>query len=275
MAAQEFRILQCNEEWEQVDPFCVIHEDDNMNDHDLKFNCTHIYFRQGDSIFWSTAEKRDFELDSVDLSTIERTVIPIEEIYPEYDQRFTLAPSPLPEGVYVKHPRMVHYSPESQGALADRFLNEVSTYEALKDKPHPNIAPYYGCVVEDGRITGIALKHYSSDLIERLEKGGITKEQGSAYAAGVEDAARHLHFHGYAHRDIRKSNVMLDGETPILIDLENAASQECMGCRGVRLGADPDAGEVVHDHSLSDTLKDRRDLVNIRVAIIVAQISEG
>lgn len=105
------------------------------------------------------------------------TPIPREEIYPEYKGDLTLAPNPLPEGVYIKQPRLAYYAPEGNGALASHLSNEAHVYEALRLDPHPNIGQYYGCIVENGRITGIALKHYDSDLEDTLEKGPVSKEQ--------------------------------------------------------------------------------------------------
>ena len=45
----------------------------------------------------------------MDLSTLERTRIPLDEVYPPYEEKYTVAPDPLPEGVHIQRPDFTHY----------------------------------------------------------------------------------------------------------------------------------------------------------------------
>lgn len=275
MADQEYKIIQWNDVWEHKDGWCDMLENDDIN-FDLEFKCTHVYFKKWTALFKATTDQRESELATLHLTTIERTAIPREEIYPVYQEHFTMAPEPLPENVYIKHTRMAYYHANENGTLARRLLNEVQMYEALKDAPHPNIAQYHGCVVEDGRITGIVLKHYATGLADRIWKGPpISKEQGCAYASGVDAAARHLQKLGYALGNIHMGNVMLDGETPVLIGFERASFEGCTGCRAVSAGTEEGSRKVEHDHSLGGILRDLDRIRDVRVGIIVAQFDRN
>lgn len=263
MSSQDFKVIQ----W-----FQEVLENGSINELDLEFDRTRIFFKQGDGVFTATTDKRgDDELATLDVSTLERTPIPREDIYPVCKEDFTLAPNPLPDGIYIKHPRLAHYVPEKGDAVATRFLNEVYLYEALKNAPHPNIAQYHGCIVEDGRITGIVLKHYPANLEDRLEAGPITNEEGWAISSAVDSAASHLHQLNYAHRDICKDNIMMDGETPILIDFEKATFEGCLACRGVMIEVEGGFQED-HNHSMAGILKDYQDIMDLKVALITAEV---
>lgn len=47
---------------------------------------------------------------------------------------------------------------------------------------------------------------------------------------GIENGVRHLHKLGFIHNDLNPSNIMMDGDTPVIIDL-NSCEQE-----GAKLG---------------------------------------
>lgn len=44
--------------------------------------------------------------------------------------------------------------------------------EVLRLHPHPNAARYHGCVVEDGKITGLCFDRYSMTLSKEDRRDG-------------------------------------------------------------------------------------------------------
>jgi hypothetical protein len=70
--------------------------------------------------------------------------------------------------VFIKQPRLVGYD-ETPG-IAAKVRQEISVLEALHQIPHPNIAQYHGCLVDErGLVTGICLKKYPCTLAALLE----------------------------------------------------------------------------------------------------------
>lgn len=101
---------------------------------------------------------------------------------------------------HVKRPRLISYdwiskSPQPS-AITESILAEVKVCELLKQRPHPNIAIYYGCQVSGDRITGLCSAKYSHTLMKEVNPGELMKgkarstrkiiEDYSAVLAGVE-----------------------------------------------------------------------------------------
>lgn len=87
--------------------------------------------------------------------------------------------------------------------------------------PHPNVAQYHGCLVENGRITGLCFTKYTSDLTKMLARKDITEAERLTLLVGVENGVRHLHRLGLAHNDINPSNIMMEGNKPVIIDFDS------------------------------------------------------
>jgi serine/threonine protein kinase len=127
----------------------------------------------------------------------------------------------LPREIYVKRSRLLSWDPEDCGSIAALVLQEAEVCEILKKHPHPNIAQYHGCLVENGRITGLCFTNYKSDLertLAKKKKKDITEKEKLAYSKGIGDGIRHLH----QHNDINLSNMMIDGEKPVVIDFDSS-----------------------------------------------------
>ena len=223
MATEEIKLLQWNEEWLQKDNNEPDEEEWDPEDHDLEFKCTQVFFQQGTSLFTATTNERESALATMDLSTLERTRIPLSEVYPPNEEKYTVAPDPLPEGVYIQRPDFTHYrSTGDQSWLADRLLKNVRVYEIVKADPHPNFAQYHGVIVEDGYVTGIALKEHDMVLGDRVDQGLVSMKDGFDYYTGIEGAIRHLHKHGLTHGDVHTYNVMIDGPTAVLVNFDDS-----------------------------------------------------
>ena len=74
-----------------------------------------------------------------------------------------------PGPVFIKQPRLVGY--DETAGIAEKVRQEISVLEALHRIPHPNIAQYHGCLVDEkrGLVTGICMKKYPCTLAALLE----------------------------------------------------------------------------------------------------------
>ncbi|CAG8288514.1 unnamed protein product [Penicillium salamii] len=135
-------------------------------------------------------------------------LIPHDAIFPiwplpETDLR--KAPDLLTPNVYIKRPRLEMYS---------QVLEELSQH------PHPNLIRYHGCRVVNGHFTGVVLERHPHDLEAYVERGHKTIDTTS-FMAALESAIQHLHGLGWAHNDLKPSNILVsEAGFPILIDLE-------------------------------------------------------
>ncbi|KAG5990450.1 hypothetical protein E4U52_004560 [Claviceps spartinae] len=98
-------------------------------------------------------------------------------------------------------------------------LHEIEALELLRKHPHPNIVEYRGCVVTDGRVSGLCLAKCKMTLFERIKVG--TPFDKDIFLDGIERGIRHLHSLDIVHNDINPSNIMLDElDRPVIIDFD-------------------------------------------------------
>ena len=98
-------------------------------------------------------------------------------------------------------------------------LHEAEIYEILKNNPHPNIIVYHGCQVIDDRVVGLCLARYDSTLAERLATN--TAVPKLSWYEGIKRGVEHLHQIGLIHNDLNPSNIMFDGDRPVVIDFDS------------------------------------------------------
>jgi serine/threonine protein kinase len=150
---------------------------------------------------------------------------------PDYQSIFTQA-QPTDQH-FIKRPSLLRYDPISNAnmiSVMNEVLQDVQVCEILRLHPHPNIAKYMGCEVQDGKISGICFKQYKQSLLQRLNPGHLNKRMFATAACldakwcssiieGIRDALEHLHALGFVHNDLTPPNVMLDERgTAIIID---------------------------------------------------------
>ena len=210
MAATDFQIIEATEGWTDEGASSVFKE-------------TNLFLRQGDSVFAVKTTKREFELDDLELASLERVLVPAHDFCPEYKDSLTKAPTPLPEGSYVKQPKLFYWDANDGGAVAANFLREAEAYETIKQAHlHPShavyVEKYYGCVVENGRITGLCLKKYETSLEAAMEAETVPEEKRREWANGITTGIKILVWSGLAHNDVNPSNIMMDGEKPVLVN---------------------------------------------------------
>ncbi|MBE3042927.1 protein kinase family protein [Candidatus Bathyarchaeota archaeon] len=212
------QIIEATEQW--------THEGD-----DSVFKNTKLFYRQGYYVYAATIIKRKSDLDDLDdldLASLKRVMVPTEDFCPVYEDHLTKAPTPLPKGSYVKTPKLFHWNADDGEAIAANVLREAEAYEKIKDvgpkhifalfAPYVALEKYHGVVIHCGRITGFCVKKYDTTLIERLEAGTVTEEKRCEWAGALASGIELLHSRGLAHNDVNPSNVMMDGDTPVLVN---------------------------------------------------------
>jgi hypothetical protein len=98
-------------------------------------------------------------------------------------QRDTREPPAAASNSFVKRQSLFGYcdtpASTSQGTL---LVNEARVCEMLKTSPHPNIAEYLGCVVEEDRLVGICFVRYQGIFADRVRAGSSAYNRASALA---------------------------------------------------------------------------------------------
>jgi YVTN family beta-propeller protein len=99
-------------------------------------------------------------------------------------------------------------------AFRERFLVESELAASLD---HPSVVPIYAAGEADGCLF-IAMRYVEgSDLKELLRDGPLTAERTVGLCAQVADALDFAHERGLVHRDVKPSNVLLDGRDHVYL----------------------------------------------------------
>lgn len=146
----------------------------------------------------------------------------------------TRCPETMLSTAYIKKPPLgALLKPESIKEAHTLLLQEAEICERLLRHPHPRIAQYFGVVVSDDKIIGLAFKRYGVNLEERDSDPAnpLPVEQRLQVVQDLIEAAEHLHEVGIVHNDINPYNVVFDEEdSAVLIDFDSA------GWKGDELG---------------------------------------
>lgn len=202
---------------------------------------TLIKLEHNNDIFQARSTSRLMKLEEIKISDleIESSPIPKENIYPLYPGELLVAPNPLPDDYYVKKQNLMLYDTplalsQDKAYPGQLLLQEAKLCEILSRHPHPNIATYRGCVVEEGRITGLCFTKYRQTLSKRADDNSRPLNN-EACLRGIEAGIRHLHSLGFVHNDINIYNVMFlaDNDVPIIIDFDSCWKEgEDRGMKG-------------------------------------------
>ncbi|KAG6078364.1 hypothetical protein E4U15_004279 [Claviceps sp. LM218 group G6] len=201
-------------------------------DGNIVFNKTVMIIRGKDNeFFWATTKLKLTKTSTLDLEKLDKIAINLETVRPLYSARLLRAPTPVPQDSYIKEPSLIDYKENltEESIITKLILHEIEALELLRKHPHPNIVEYRGCVLTDGRISGLCLAKYKATLYERMEAG--TPFDKHLFLEGVERGIRHLHSLGIVHNDINPSNIMFDEmDRPVIIDFD------CWQQNGQKLG---------------------------------------
>jgi len=187
---------------------------------DLVFSHTKLILREGHQYSYAISPKHFTSISDIDIHTLELHPIPISQIFPSFSTEFTRAPDPPSSKLFVKRPSLLDYgdtpASTSQSTL---ILNEARICEILRRYPHPNVAEYLGCLVEDGKITGLCYVRYRGTLSERVRAGHLLERESCLKS--IEDGIRHIHSLGLVHCDINPTNILMDGDIPRIGDFDS------------------------------------------------------
>ncbi|KAG6310819.1 hypothetical protein E4U44_005039 [Claviceps purpurea] len=191
-------------------------------DGESEFGFTKIIIRgpNGD-LYYAETEDRFKTSSEIDIDNLDLISIDTDACWPIYSARLLRAPSTVSSDSHVKEPNLMLYRNDpKETPLSNHMLHEIEAYELLRQHPHPNIVEYRGCVVSDGRITGICLAKYKMTLLERMAES--TPFNKDLFLEGIERGIRHLHSLGIVHNDINPYNIMFDElDRAIIIDFDS------------------------------------------------------
>ncbi|KAI0399983.1 kinase-like domain-containing protein [Xylaria palmicola] len=207
------------------------------------FDHTKIILRGVADEFFYARSNEELCMGEVDVDALDTVPIARDIIWPLAEPELTLAPEPLPATCYLKRPNLIFFEPDAETYdFKETTLGEVKACELLRKHPHPNIAPYFGCVVKNGTIRGLVFKKYSVTLSEMLENGVLFDKDHCL--DGIETGVRHMHDLGLVHNDLNPSNIMMDGDTPVIIDFDSCKPEgEELGTKGGTWGYSLDQEE--------------------------------
>ncbi|KAG6188147.1 hypothetical protein E4U10_005294 [Claviceps purpurea] len=176
---------------------------------------------KNNQLFLATSELRVHEASALDLEKLDKIAINPDFFQPLYSARLLRAPTPVAQDSYIKVPDLLNVEENltPEASLSKLVLHEIEVLELLRKHPHPNIVEYRGCVVTDGRISGLCLAKYKMTLSERMKVDAPFDKE--IFLDGVERGIRHLHSLDIVHNDINPSNIMLDElDRPVIIDFD-------------------------------------------------------
>jgi TolB-like protein/Tfp pilus assembly protein PilF/predicted Ser/Thr protein kinase len=138
-------------------------------------------------------------------------------------------------------------APLSGVSARQRLLREARHASTLR---HPNICAVHE-VADAGEVPYIVMEFVDgrplSEIRQRETPGPVKAVE---YGIQIADALDHAHERGIVHRDLKSSNIVIDGDDrPIVLDFGLA--------RRLPRGEDPSAGDstLTADHALAGTLR--------------------
>ena len=200
-------VLECNEMFEEADG-------------DLSFSHTKVIVRQSAQYFYATTRGRYRNTSDIDPQTLNLSPIPSSKIWPEYSTQFTRIPTSLLQNCYIKRPSLIYYGDIiASSEQASLLVQEAKICETLKGSPHPNIARYLGCLVEDNKITGLCFVRYGDTLSKIIKRSHIIDR--NSCLANIRRGIEHLHQLGIIHCDINPNNIFTDGDSFVIGDFDS------------------------------------------------------
>jgi DNA-binding beta-propeller fold protein YncE len=173
-------------------------------------------------------------------------------VYRAYDRR-------LKRNVALK---LVAPELSDDASFRDRFLTETEVAASLE---HPNVVPVYDAGDVDGQLY-LAMRYLEAGELKALLKSEGSLEPARALAicgrlAAALDAA---HAHGLVHRDVKPSNVLLDGDEHVY--LADFGLSRRLADPGLPAGPGPSLGTpayVAPEQIAGDEVDGRADIYSL------------
>jgi len=212
----------------------------DLVDGNLKFIYSRVLYRQDGIFFCAKSPNRNVDRGiCADLDGLED----VKPVPPEAYRPIapldctTVVLQDDHSNLYVKHTNLMAF--DGPADLSDLVLKELGACEVIrKHPPHPNVAVYHGCLVSDGRVTGLCFTKYPETLMSKLnpaclnksafilsrDRSVARKKAAMRYLPGIEAGIRHLHSLGLVHNDVNPANVMITEEdTPVIVDFDSSS----------------------------------------------------
>jgi serine/threonine protein kinase len=186
------------------------------------FLCTTIVYDDGGDYYICQSKERQPKLDAESINTLAPKRIIREQIWPLLEESLTICDEATRPDIYIKQPRLTAY--DNNPALAHLLLQEARVCEILMRNPHPNVARYLGCYVQEGRIAGLCFQRYAETAEERKRSGRPINK--ALVLDQISAAITHLHSIRLEHNDVKASNIMFHTESSdnaILNDFDSCA----------------------------------------------------
>ena len=120
--------------------------------------------------------------------------------------------------------------------LGERFRREARTVARLD---HPGILPVFDVGEADGHLF-IAMKRAEGPSLQALleARGRFDEATAAEVAAQVAEALDYAHRQGVIHRDVKPSNILMDGGRPVLTDfgVARALDDPALTATGLTVG---------------------------------------
>lgn len=188
-------------------------------DDDFEFSHTKIIMQHKGQFFYATTKARIKRKDDIDPSQLDNHEIPHAHVYPILPTPASVSFSP---DIFIKRPSLISYADsKSLTEISRSFMHEAQMCERIKKSPHPNVAQYFGCLLDEHEsISGLCFKKYDKTLHQMVKAGEPFDRHMclSSIKAGIE----HLHNLGIIHCDINPHNIFSDKSTFVVGDFDSS-----------------------------------------------------
>ncbi|KAM0431389.1 hypothetical protein ACHAPT_005366 [Fusarium lateritium] len=184
-------------------------------------DCTEIVRQEADGFSCCTIGKRMSEMSLALIDSGSFFRLPLSDYCPEATQDMKRADATRPEQC-IKRPRIEDWiEPDQDFKWAARSMRQIKAYELLEacEASIPNIGRYYGCITEEGRVTGLCIEKGTSSLDEKLQ--GMTKDQRHDCYEAIQSAVVDLQVLGLFHNDVTPANIRMRGNVPFITNFDN------------------------------------------------------
>jgi serine/threonine protein kinase len=198
-------------------------------DDDFEFSHNSLVIKNPSNgeLFYAQTKQRYKPHEKPNPDELELIPVPLDDVWPlAMLYNLVEAPSPIPSNCYVKRPSLLGYEEfRHRYRLSDMLIHEAKVCQSLSESPHPNIAEYYGTVVENERIVGLCFRKYSVNLAERMQDRSRPLDKKRCID-GIRSGTQHMHILGFIHNDINPYNVMFDrDDIPVIIDFDSCQNE--------------------------------------------------
>ncbi|KAK2758735.1 hypothetical protein FQN54_003425 [Arachnomyces sp. PD_36] len=179
---------------------------------------TIIHETPDDRIYFGKSPKKPSEMTLPEYRSALKPVND-DEIFPKISEDMALTVAPNSILGFVKRPGLWRYEDKmGTDLVAKEALKEALVMEQVAKLHHPNIIEYYGCRVNRGRITGLAMEQLEYTLAQYTLYPGFEQLDKVKFMEALESAVASIHSLGMAHNDINPHNIMIKNNMPVLID---------------------------------------------------------